>query len=182
MASAVLVRYGAIPEVARFEPETGLQAERGLSVVVASPRGLELGVLLEPVSAGREKTPDRTAPSNGHDKHESDLRLLRIAEAADVETHRELRRDCDSQFETWRQRIAGWKLQLEIIDLEWTLDRSKLILYVLNERGPDCTKLALYAAAAGLGVIEVQPVSAEGLVRLESGGGGCGSGGCGCSH
>ena len=65
-------------------------------------------------------------------------------------------------------------------DLEWTLDRQKLVLYVLGGRGPDTTRLALQAAAAGLSVIEVQPVSAEGVVPLPAAGGGCGSGGCGC--
>ena len=35
------------------------------------------------------------------------------------------------------------------------------------------------AAAAGLGVIEVQPVDAEGPVHAPQDGGGCGSGGCG---
>ena len=71
------------------------------------------------------------------------------------------------------------RLDLQLIDLEWTLDRTKLILYVLNERGPDCTKLALQAAAAGLGLVEVQPVDENGLVAVEPSGG-CGSGGCGC--
>jgi hypothetical protein len=54
-------------------------------------------------------------------------------------------------------------------------------LYVLTERGPATTTLALQAAAEGLGLIEVQPVSAAGLVAVPSGGG-CGTGGCGCSH
>jgi hypothetical protein len=69
-----------------------------------------------------------------------------------------------------------------LIDLEWTLDDAKQILYVLTSRGPDATNLALHAAAEGLGVIEVQPVAAEGLIPLPSEGGGCGSGGCGCHH
>lgn len=180
MASTVLVRYGAIPEVSRFLPEFSGGAERGAAVVVESPRGRELGTLLETVG-GSNGAPATNGGSHPHDEDETDLRIIRVADASDLETHEALRRECESQFETWRERIAGWKLNLEIIDLETTLDRSKVILYVLNERGPDCTKLALYAAAAGLGVLEVQPVSAEGLVRLETGGGGgCGSGSCGC--
>jgi hypothetical protein len=82
-------------------------------------------------------------------------------------------------FPEWITRITEWELMLELIDLEWTLDRQKLILYVLNDRGPDCTKLALQAAAAGLGTIEVQPVTAEGLVTPPASTGGCGSCGCG---
>jgi hypothetical protein len=39
--------------------------------------------------------------------------------------------------------------------------------------------LALLGAAAGYGVVHVQPVSAEGIVQEKSGGGGgCGGGGC----
>ena len=44
--------------------------------------------------------------------------------------------------------------------------------------GAETTKLALQAAAAGLAVVEVQPVNADGPVPLAAaGGGGCGSGG-----
>ena len=75
-----------------------------------------------------------------------------------------------------------WKLDLDLVDLEWTLDRQKLVLYVLGGRGPEATKLALQAAAAGLAVVEVQPVTADGPVPLPPAGGGCGSGGCGCEH
>ena len=97
---------------------------------------------------------------------------------------RELTTDCENSFDTWCARIQQWNLNLELIDLEWTLDRQRLILYVLYESGPDSTKLALQAAAAGLGIIEVQPVSATGLIQPEPSGGSCGSGGggCGCSH
>ena len=62
----------------------------------------------------------------------------------------------------------------KISDLEWMLDRKKLILYVLNDRGPECTKLGLQAAAAGLGTVEVQPVGADGPLPVASLGGGCG--------
>jgi hypothetical protein len=88
------------------------------------------------------------------------------------------RSDCEAQYSRWQTRIREWNLRLELIDLEWTLDHSKLILYVLNDRGPECTRLALQAAAAGFGVVEVQSVGPDGLVPAESGHG-CGSGGCG---
>ena len=64
-------------------------------------------------------------------------------------------------------------MQLELIDIERTLD-DRLVLYVLNDRSAETTRLALLAAAGGFGVIHVQPVSAEGVVQT-GGGGGCGS-------
>ena len=86
---------------------------------------------------------------------------------------KELRFEGEQQFDQWQERIKDWDLSLELIDLEWMLNHQELVLYVLNDRGPDCTKLALQAAVAGLGISEVQPVNAEGLVQAESSGGGC---------
>ncbi|MFQ5733466.1 MAG: PSP1 C-terminal domain-containing protein [Planctomycetaceae bacterium] len=166
--SDVLVRYGVIPETARFDPGEGGPYARGQCVVARTHRGTELGTVLE------------TIPRDGSGDDPADRPcVVRVALAEDERQFREHQRECVTQFETWQRRIADWELELELIDLEWTLDRAKLVLYVLNDRGADCTKLAIYAAAEGLGTVEVQPVTADGLVRMESPGGGCGSGGCG---
>lgn len=172
-SGTVLVRYGAVPEVAKFVYAGDVVPQRGDAVIVTTHRGSLLGSVLE-----------RLKPTPGKAEVESEFQVERIATPEDLATARQLTRDCEDAFSDWCTRIAQWKLNLELIDLEWTLDRQKLILYVLCERGPDSTKLALQAAAAGLGIIEVQPVSATGLVPLESSGGSCGSGGggCGCSH
>ncbi len=167
----VLVRYGAIAEVARFRIATAEPLKRGARVLVQTHRGVELGTLLQDV----DENCQRVSPS----EDESELEILRTATKEDLRQQGEDRAAGEAQFETWCRRIAEWKLNLELVDLEWLHGRKKLVLYVLNERGPDCTKLALQAAAAGLGIIEVQPVDAQGLVQLETGGG-CGSGECGC--
>jgi cell fate regulator YaaT (PSP1 superfamily) len=169
MSETVLVRYGAIPEVSRFDISSVEAIERGAEVVVRTHRGLQLGTLLQPL----------THHVNGQDGDPRDYVVLRPADSADRQAARDLRADCEAQFAAWHERIDTWNLDVQLIDLEWTLDRTKLILYVLNERGPDCTKLALHAAAAGLGLVEVQPVDESGVVTVEASGG-CGSGGCGC--
>lgn len=168
-----LVRYGAVPEVARFVDTDGITPQRGESVVVEAHRGLQMGSVLERLK------PASTAPDQ-----ETDFRIVRLATNEDRETARRLAQECDDAFAAWCARILQWELNLELIDLEWTLDHQKQILYVLCDRGPDSTKLALQAAAAGLGIIEVQPVSSTGLVQPEPSRGSCGTGGggCGCSH
>jgi cell fate regulator YaaT (PSP1 superfamily) len=168
-----LVRYGAVPEVARFADSSSATPARGEQVVVQTHRGLQLGTVLERLTPANSKSIEAA---------EVDFHIERIASAGDLETARRHSRECDDAFATWCARILQWNLNLELIDLEWTLDRQKLILYVLCERGPDSTKLALQAAAAGLGLIEVQPVSAAGLVQVEGSSCGSGGGGCGCSH
>ncbi len=162
-----LVRYGAVPEVARFRWDSAAPLPRGAAVVVESPRGLLPGAVLE-----RDR--GRAA--------ETELRIIREWSPEDAAQRIRQDRRIEADFPRWSERIANWGLTLELIDLEWTLDDAKQILYVLTSRGPDATNLALHAAAEGLGVIEVQPVAAEGLIPLPSGGGGCGSGGCGCHH
>ncbi len=159
----VLARYGNVPQVARFLPGDAL-VRRGVELVVQTDRGTEIAVALESI------------------RMESDQQLtgevLRVASPEDLQLAETQRREAEESFGDWLRRIESWKLQLELIDLEWTLDR-KLILYVLNDRGAETTRLALLVAANGLGVVIVQPVTADGIVASVGGGGGCGSGGCG---
>lgn len=166
----LLVRYGAVPEVSRCSASVDLDFRRGAEVVVETRRGRELGTVLEEVFPSRE--PNVESPP-------ASAEVLRLATDEDHQRLRELQRRTQQEFPAWETRIREWNLDLQLVDLEWTLDESRLIIYVLNERGPECTKLAIQAAAAGFGIIEVQPVSMEGLVGQPSGGGGCGSCGCG---
>ena len=176
LMSVVLVRYGTIPEVARFESGSVGGLTRGRQVVVETHRGLQLGTYLEQLKPVHPADRDPLLPETG----DAALRpVLRVATDKDIDQAGSLSSKSQGEYGEWSQRIADWRLELELIDLEWTLDGEKLILYVLNDRGPDCTKLALQAAAAGLGHVEVQPVDTEGLVTQPTGGGGCGSCGCG---
>lgn len=181
MSHSVLVRYGMISEVARFADREGAALARGMRVVVRSHRGVEIGTLLEHAPRGPNgKTAERPAEQavTGNGDEPAELCVLRTATTEDERAAARLKDECEREFPRWRGRIDEWKLRLELIDLEWTLDKSKLILYVLNERGPECTKLALQAAAAGLGIVEVQPVGPDGPL-VQSREGSCGTGHCG---
>lgn len=170
----ILVRYGAIPEVARFSNPSDIEIARNAGVIVQTHRGSEYGTVLEMLRpSGEPISPDAPPP-------EPSGEILRLATDADREQVSQIRSEAFAEFAGWEQRIVEWGLDLQLVDLEWTLDRARLILYVLNERGPECAKLALQAAAGGWGIIDVQPVAAEGLAPRETGEGGCGS--CGCHN
>lgn len=162
MSETLLIRYGAMGEIARFASE--LDTSPGSVVVVRSGRGEELGTIVGHAKSG--ETLDDGGPG-----------VLRIATHDDLDAAARFRSGCEAEFVPWQNRIREWSVDLELIDLERTFD-GKLILYVLNDRGPETTKLALRAAAAGFGVIEVQPVGPEGLIQATGGGGGCGN----CNH
>lgn len=167
-----LVRYGAVSEVARFANESAEIPARGVNVVIETDRGLQIGTVLERLKPHYDSAKSST----------TEFTLIRTATQLDLQTASELIRECEAAFPDWSARICQWELNLELIDLEFTLDRQKLILYVLCDRGPDTTKLALQAAAGGFGVVEVQPVSSTGLVQIPRSSCGSGGGGCGCDH
>lgn len=176
MKEVVLVRYGAIPEVGEFSCALQERPPRNAAVVVRTHRGLEIGTLLETV---RRPSSPPADPHHAGDEA-TDSPVVRVATTEDRAQQEALRREAQGEYSQWQNRIAQAQLDLELIDLEWTLDRGKLVLYVLGDRGADTTKLALLAAAEGSTPIEVQPVAAEGVVSMPASGGGCGSGGCGC--
>ena len=168
--NTLLVRYGVMAEVGRFGAAQLLPV--GESVVVQTARGLELGTVVSP-AAPRSPAPDTSAENADIGDRPT---VLRNATADDHATAAENATACAAEFAAWQERIVQWNVDVELIDIERTLDAAKLVLYVLNDRGPETTKLAIRAAAAGFGVIEVQPIGPEGLVYAT--GGGCGSGGC----
>jgi hypothetical protein len=169
----VLARYGRVPQVARFLC-TEWKPERGDAIVVKTERGEELAstLLTQP-----------GPPPRGQDSGDDDDltgEVVRKATDEDLLSTAELQTQADDVYLKWQQLASEKKLQLEIIDAEYTLSR-RLVLYVLNGRGAETTRLALLAAASGYGVINVQPVSAEGIVIETEKSGGCSSGSCGCS-
>lgn len=168
----VLVRYGTIPEVAEFDAGDMREVDRGQVVVIDTHRGLQLGTVLDVVQPSTEPRAAHLPP----DPDPITLRpVVRVATAADRRLAAERLRQINDEFDDWRKRIREWTLDLELIDIEMTLDGEKTILYVLNDRGPENTRLALQAVASGFGIIEVQPVSVDGVVPQQPTGGGCGS-------
>lgn len=169
----VLVRYGRIPEVARFGLPDGLSGRRGDHVVIASPRGQLIGEVLEHL----RRDPNPTADGQPREEPETTGAVERLATKADLERQAGLDAQADAAFIDWAERIQDWGIELELLDVECTLD-ERTTLYVLNDRGAEPTKLALRAVTEHLGLVDVQPVTADGVVPPQ-GGGGCGS--CG-SH
>lgn len=159
-------RFTAVPDLVGHDDASLI----GKSVVASTERGIELGQLLS------------ILPKGAGEEHAMTGEILRIATEEDVSTSQSHRTECDGDFDTWLERITDWDVQLQLLDIEKTLEGDQVILYVLNDQDAETTRLALLTAAAGYGIVHVQPVSAEGIVPIgkPSSGGGCGSGGGGC--
>ncbi|MCH2212988.1 MAG: hypothetical protein MK110_16920 [Fuerstiella sp.] len=163
----LLVRYGAIPQAALYTVDTAEieHIKRGTAVVIMTDRGQELGEVLDIIPAALSKSHQPAGP------------IERTATSDDHNLYLKRRQQAAGSFQVWHRRIQEWNLELELMEIERTLDDEKQILYVLNERGAETTRLALLAAAAGFGIVSVQPVDADGPVDGMAGG--CGTA-CGC--
>lgn len=171
----LLVRYGAVPEVVRcaVPPAESTVPARGDELLVETPRGLFPATVLE-----------QLAPRHARDAEGEDalsFTMVRRLTPADRVILAEQSRLARDEFRRWSDRIRDWKLELELLDSEWSFDRSRLVLYVLGGRGAETTRLALNAVGIGIEYLEVQPVDGNGPVPVQAASGSCGSGGdCGC--
>jgi len=172
-----LVRIGLYGEPLRCLDSADAPLPRNTAIVINTDRGEMLAHILQELKGDL-----RTITAETEDVSDY-MQVERVASAEDQQQAAELEARSAADFQEWQQRIRLWKITVELVDLEWTLDGKRLMLYVLNDRGPESTKLALQAAAAGFAHVDVLPVTGEGLMSAppSSGGGcGCGSGGGGC--
>lgn len=185
MPQEYLVRLGLYGEHLRCLGKAESEFSRGTQVVVSLERGEMLAEVLQ-------KFPSLSSAATA--EQIGDVWIARAALSEDLQQQQRLLDRTFQDFQEWQERLEQWKVNVELVDLEWTLDGNRLMLYVLNDRGPETTKLALQAAAAGFSHVDVLPVTEEGLSpsaqsssgkssaeKSSSGGGcGCGSGGGGC--
>src|SRR5699024_5308726 len=100
-----------------FDPGS-LTPAAGDYVIVETARGVECG---EVVRAAHE------LPNTGFTREVKPV--LRLADGMDIRRMRQNRADERAAFKVCEQRIAAHKLQMKLIDAEYTLDRSKLVFH-----------------------------------------------------
>jgi cell fate regulator YaaT (PSP1 superfamily) len=182
MERSYLIRYGLMAQVGRFTAGEGSVYERGETVVIRSHRGTELGeVLIEapPGAPAEASTVDGLA------------RVLRAADAADLERARRAEADRLGRFEACRRVLEETPraAELDLIDVEPLLDDHRTVIHFLGRRFDVADLLAAFREATDLDVM-FQSVgrdepedsgsdTAHGCGSCASAGGGCGSGGCG---
>jgi cell fate regulator YaaT (PSP1 superfamily) len=168
MESIYLVRYGRMGHVGSFKAD--LEAlERGRTVVVASPRGTELGEILAPLFAAR------AVPGGS--------RVVRNATSDDLQRAARAEGDRIRCLTACEHVFGDGVWPLAVIDAEPLLDERRAVLYYLGPHHLDTAALRqtfrerfdLDVAFEPVGLDE-QPSPGYGA---PCGSGGCGEGGCG---
>jgi cell fate regulator YaaT (PSP1 superfamily) len=169
-----LVSYGNLGDFGRFRAPVPLACRRGQKLVVRSPRGLDLGVVMCPARDGHL----RMLASAGVGD------ILRPATEADLQAAARYRRQSLGLSDSARQVARELKLSLEVLDAEILLDGEQAVVYYLKQA--ECDPRAFLDRLAGhhrllirlcdLALPEAPDLDAG---FASCGGGDCGSGGCG---
>lgn len=170
MAVVIGVRFKRTGKVYYFDPQE-LQIERDQSVVVETVRGLECGL----VTMGNREVPDEVVfmPLKP---------VLRIATEKDLQTvkaHEEKEKEAISISQ---EKIAEHKLDMKLIDVEYTFDGSKLIFYFTADGRVDFRELVKDLASIFRTRIELRQIGVRDETKLLGGIGPCGRVTCCNAH
>lgn len=117
MTKVIGVRFKANGKSYYFSPGD-LELQQGDHVIVETARGTECGE----VAKGPHDVPDSSIVKP--------LKTVtRMADAVDVRRMQQNRADEKRAFSVCEERIAKHKLDMKLVDVEYTLDRNKILFY-----------------------------------------------------
>ena len=152
-----------------FDPGS-LTPAAGDYVIVETARGVECG---EVVRAAHE------LPNTGFTREVKPV--LRLADGMDIRRMRQNRADERAAFKVCEQRIATHKLQMKLIDAEYTLDRNKLVFHFTADNRVDFRELVKDLASHFHTRIELRQIGVRDESKMLGGLGVCGQPFC-CSR
>ena len=163
MPKVIGVRFRTSPRMYYFAPTEGEQYVKDMQVVVETQRGVELATVVMPIT---EVTEDKiVAPLKP---------IVRIATDDDI---RAVTADNDQKQEILavaKQKVAARGLDMKIVDCEFTVDHSKLVLYFTAEQRVDFRELVRDLASAFRNRIDLRQIGARDECKLIGSLGSCG--------
>ena len=169
MTKVVGVRFKAGGKVYFFDPQD-FEIRKGDHVIVDTARGLECGLCVQGV---HEEDPDKIVrPLKS---------VTRIASPQDVEKMEQNRKDEKKAFEICLEKIEKHKLEMKLIDVEYTFDRSKVLFYFTADGRVDFRELVKELAQVFRTRIELRQIGVRDESKMMGGIGVCGQQFC-CSR
>lgn len=169
MAQVVGVRFREIGKVYYFDPDsTAFQA--GDRVIVETSRGIECGEIV---------TPNREVDD---EKIVKPLKvIIRAATPEDLEAVRANQSKERRAAEICKKKIAERKLEMKLINVEYTFDSSKILFYFTADGRVDFRELVKDLAGIFHTQIELRQIGVRDESRMLGGLGICGRPFCCCS-
>lgn len=169
MKTIVSVRFKLGGKSYSFDP-AGLSPEEGQYVLVETARGQECGEIVQ----GVHTLPDSLVPT--------ELKpVVRFADDADIRRMNQNREDEKKAFAIAQDRIEKYKLDMSLVDVEYTFNRSKLLFHFTSDGRVDFRELVKDLAGIFRTRIELRQIGVRDETKMLGGLGICGQPFC-CSR
>lgn len=169
MTKVIGVRFKANGKSYYFSPGE-LELQQGDHVIVETARGTECGE----VAKGPHDVPDSSIVKP--------LKTVtRMADAVDVRRMQQNRADEKRAFSVCEERIAKHKLDMKLVDVEYTLDRNKILFYFTADGRIDFRDLVKDLTGVFRTRIELRQIGVRDESKMLGGLGICGQPFC-CSR
>ena len=168
MAEVVGVRFKEVGKVYYFDPK-GIPMKKGDRAIVETARGMECGeVAMEnrEVDDGNIVFPLKT--------------VVRKATEADLKKVAENEKKQKDAFKICERKIAEHKLEMKLVDVEYTFDNNKILFYFTADGRVDFRSLVKDLAAVFRTRIELRQIGVRDEAKMLGGLGVCGKPFC-CS-
>ena len=170
MREIVGVKFKKLGKIYFFDPN-GFELTKGQGVIVETARGLEFGEIA--INNGKVKEERIVAPLKN---------VVRIATEEDKIIFEENDRKAKEAYKVCEEKIAKYKLNMKLIDVEYTFDNTKLIFYFTADGRIDFRELVKELAAIYKTRIELRQIGVRDEVKMLGGYGMCGRELCCCNH
>ena len=172
MASSYIVRHGAMRFLGTFEAEGDTACARGMTVIVRTERGQEVGEVL--CEANPKAVEMIAEPSNG--------KVVRGISADDRTQLERIQAAERKEFEVCQNLVSQRKLQMELVDVEHLLGGERIVFYFLAEKRVDFRELVKDLAREFQTRIEMRQIGVRDEAKLLADYGDCGKPVCCNTH
>ena len=168
MAEVIGVKFKDVGKSYYFDPE-GVKVEEGTWVVVKTARGEECGIVaISNKEVGEEEI---VKPLKS---------IVRIATKEDIARMEENKEKEKQAFEICEKKIAAHKLEMKLVDVEYTFDNSKILFYFTADGRVDFREIVKDLASVFKTRIELRQIGVRDEAKMLGGIGICGREQC-CS-
>lgn len=162
MVKVVGVKFKTAGKVYYFDP-ADLEVEIGTNVIVETARGMEFGTIN---MAEKEVHPSEIVTPL--------KKIIRIADEKDCKKHRDNVKKKERALRLCQEKINKHKLEMKLIDVEYTFDNSKIIFYFTADGRVDFRELVKDLAGVFKMRIELRQIGVRDEAKMMGGIGTCG--------
>lgn len=168
MINVIGVRFKQAGKIYYFSPEE-LPIEKGNYVIVETARGVEFGECVIRIKEVKEE--EIVSPLKS---------VIRIADERDINKHKDNKEKEKEALDICLEKIKEHKLDMKLIDVEYTFDNHKVIFYFTADGRVDFRELVKDLATIFKTRIELRQIGVRDEAKMVGGLGPCGRSMC-CS-